>query len=90
MTNKNNQNEIVKKAFKALLADEDKMKFLAYSTQMLPTIEKLMNEQKEELIKEFEEMSLKYFNKCPKYDRQCIQCIFWKDFDKIKIKNWKS
>jgi hypothetical protein len=45
-------NKYVKESFKKLLADEDKMKYLAYTTQIMPSIIKLLNEQRKELIKE--------------------------------------
>lgn len=48
--------KFIKKTFKALLADEDKMKYLAYSTQMFPTIEKILNEQRADFIKKFKKI----------------------------------
>ena len=49
------QKELIKKTFKLLLEDEDKIKYLAYSTQMFPVVERLIEEGQKEIMQKFYE-----------------------------------
>jgi len=76
--NKEREHEFVKKTFEKLLADEDKMKYLAYSTQMIPSIIKYTKQAELKGIKEGKAQILadfiKIIDECPcgRKDREWI------------------
>lgn len=72
----------------------DKDYFLNYYEDSLITLQRLTFKMMDLAIKQarkgmikiedVEKLGLKYFNKCPDFQEDCIQCKFWKDFDKLK------